>query len=460
MKALRSIRTVVLLGAVSAGAPRSAAAAPEVTAIVGVTVVDPATADAGVPDQTVILRGDSIERVGAREATPVPPGAATIDGRGRWLVPGLVDAHVHFFQSGNPYTRPDVLDLRMWVPYAAEVARNTARLPVTFRLWLANGVTAVADVGGPRWIFDVRATAQRTPLAPRVAVSGPLISTVPRPELDIGDPPMIEVRTPEQAAALARDILRANPDFLKIWLIRRPGVELAADERLASAVAGVAHAAGKRLVVHATELATAKAALRAGADILAHSVSDAVVDGEFLDLARQRGALYIPTLFVMEAYDLALSGAWRPTPVEDRLGDPVIIEALRALERPGASRVARPSPVSAQNLRLVLDAGIEVAVGSDAGNIGTLHGAGFHREIEMLAAAGMSPQEILRAATVAGARMMGLADTIGAVRPGMLADLLLLDADPLASAANLSRVRSVIRAGRVLDPRELLPRAR
>lgn len=437
--------------------PRPGAAAPEVTAIVGVTVVDPATAADGVPDQTVILRGDRIERVGARDATPVPSGAAILDGRGRWLAPGLVDAHVHFFQSGNPYTRPDILDLRTWVPYATEVARNAARLPVTFGVWLANGVTAAADVGGPRWSFQVRAAAQRSPLAPHVAVAGPLISTVPRPELDVGDPPIIEVRTPEQAAALARDVLRADPDFLKVWFIRRPGADLAADERLVRAVADVAHAAGKRLVVHATELATAKAALRAGADILAHSVADAVVDGEFLDLARRNEILYIPTLFVMEGYALALSGAWRATPVERRLGDPQILEALRVLERPGASLVARPSPVAARNLRLVLDAGIEVAVGSDAGNIGTLHGPGFHREIEMLAAAGMSPPEILRAATVAGARMMGLAGTIGAIRPGMLADLILLDADPLANAANLSRVRRVIRAGRVLDPRELLP---
>ena len=100
-------------------------------------------------DATVVIAGDRITAVGPRASTPVPDGAAVLDGKGRWLIPGMVDSHVHFFQSGNLYTRPDAADFTALVPYAQEVARNKARLPATFAVWLASGVTSVIDVGGP-----------------------------------------------------------------------------------------------------------------------------------------------------------------------------------------------------------------------------------------------------------------------------------------------------------------------
>jgi len=78
----------------------------------------------------------------------VPAGAKRIDGKGKWVVPGLIDSHVHFFQSGNLYTRPDVADFNAWMPYAKEVERNKARLPATFKIWLASGVTSVVDIVG------------------------------------------------------------------------------------------------------------------------------------------------------------------------------------------------------------------------------------------------------------------------------------------------------------------------
>ena len=104
------------------------------------------------------------------------------------MIPGLVDSHVHFFQSGNLYTRPDAADFNAVVPYADEVARNKARLDATFKVWLASGVTGVVDIGGPFWNFDVRDRAAASAAAPRMAVAGPLISMVDRPQLDLGDP--------------------------------------------------------------------------------------------------------------------------------------------------------------------------------------------------------------------------------------------------------------------------------
>jgi imidazolonepropionase-like amidohydrolase len=246
--------------------------------------------------------------------------------------------------------------------------------------------------------------------APHVAVAGPLISTVARPMLDLGDPPIEHAESPAQAAALARERLRRGADFLKVWLIHHRGDDLSAQTELVRAVAEVAHEADEPLVVHATELRVAKAALRAGADVLAHSVRDALVDDEFLRLARDRDVVYIPTLHVRSGYDLALSGAFEPTALERELASPEVLSMLEELERRRPASGTSPSRFAVQNLQRVWRSGITVAVGSDAGNIGTLHGPGFFRELHRLAEAGLTPPQILKAATLNGAEAMGMED--------------------------------------------------
>ena len=441
------------------------------TAILGVTVVHPDrhAKQAAAAGSNVIIARDRIYAVGPAETTPVPPGAKVIDGRGRWLIPGLIDSHVHFFQSGNLYTRPDVADFNAWMPYAREVARNRARLDSTFKVWLASGVTGVVDIGGPYWNFEVRRRAAMLEAAPHVATAGPLISFVDRPKLDLGDPPIIRVTSADQARALVERELPYKPDYIKVWFIHTKGDDLEAQETVVRATAEAVHKAGVRLAVHATELAVAKAALRAGADFLVHSVEDQPVDDEFLALARNNRALYCPTLFVYQGYGYALSNTWRPTPEEVRLADPQIREMMSDLDKIPAQlvpervkariekrdRVQTPL-VAMQNLRRVRDAGITVVLGTDAGNIGTLHGPSVFREAGLMQQAGLTPLEILRAATTGGATAMGLEHQIGTIAPGKLADLVILGADPLADSSNLSAVQLVIRAGRAFSPDELV----
>src|SRR5260221_682247 len=325
------------------GAP-SHAADPG-AAIVGATVVHPERegAAATTADTTVIIEGQRIRAVGPAKDTPVPAGASVIDAKGKWVIPGLVDAHVHFFQSGNLYTRPDAADLNKWMPYAKEVARNQARLPATFKVWIASG------------------------------------------------------------------------------------------------------------------------------DYLVHSVEDQLVDDEFLALAKRNHAIYCPTLFVVMGYRYALSNTWRPTEAEKRLADPQILAAMSDLERipkdllPERVTKAmveppmpRPSPIALQNLRKVWEAGIPVAMGTDAGNVGTLHGPSVFREMDLMTYAGLTPLQVLRTATVNGARAMRLEGKIGTIERGKLADLVILDADPLLDVANLSRIHRVIKDGRVYDSKELM----
>jgi imidazolonepropionase-like amidohydrolase len=465
--AMRTAALLLVVAMLAGCAPAPERRAAATLAIAGATVVYPERdgAAASAPGQTIVVEGNRIVAVGPSASTPVPPGATVIDGRGKWVIPGLVDSHVHFFQSGNLYTRPDAADFNAVVPYEREVARNKARLAETFRVWLGSGVTSVVDVGGPFWNFDVRDATVGNPMAPRMTVAGPLLSMIDRVKLDLGDPPIIKVATPDEGRALIRRELARKPDFIKVWFIHQPGDDLARQSAIVCAAGEAAHAAGIRLAVHATELVVAKASLACGADVLVHSVTDAPVDDEFIALARRNKAIYVPTLFVMTSYGLALSNTWRPTEAERRLADPEILAAMSDLDRipkekwPASVQrlVATPpsgavAPVLLQNLRKVWDAGIPVAMGTDAGNIGTLHGPSVFREMALMTGAGLSPLEVLRSATVNGAKVMGLERNAGTIAVGRLADLVVLDADPLADVNNASRIHRVIKDGRVVAP--------
>ncbi len=444
--------------------------ADPVVAIVGASVVHPERKINVVErDHTIVLRDGRIDAVGPATSISIPAGATLIDARGKWVMPGLVDSHVHFFQSGNLYTRPDIADFTAYVPYAKETERNRTRLPATFKVWIASGVTSVVDIGGPFWNFEMRDIAASTDAAPRVAVAGPLISMIADPKLDLGDPPIIEITSPDAARALARGELAHKPDYIKVWFIHRAGQDLAAQEAIVRAAGDEAHRAGVGLAVHATELDVAKAALRAGADFLVHSVMDRPIDDQFIELAKKNRALYCPTLFVVAGYQYALSNTWTPTAAELRFADPQIVAAMADLARipadaiPAnvAKRMAQPGAivppeVAMKNLLAVANAGITIVMGTDAGNIGTLHGPSVFREMALMQRAGLAPIDVLRAATTHGALAMRRENEIGAIEVGRRADLVIVDADPTMDIENASRIHRVVKDGRVYDPDALV----
>lgn len=430
------------------------------TAFVGATVID-GTGSAPRPNAVVLVAGERIAAIGSREEVPIPEGAQVVEANGQWIVPGLIDAHIHFFQSGGLYTRPDIVDLRHIRPYAQEIARIRQQLPQTLTRYLASGVTAVMDVGGPFWTFEVRGLARQRKAAPRVAVAGPLIATYLPSELKTDDPPLIKVGSPEEARAAARRILAKQPELIKIWFIPLPGRSLAAQTELVRAAIEESHAAGVRVIVHATQLEVARAAVQAGADILAHSVEDRRVDEAFVKLLKERDVVYVTTLMVNEGYQEVLGQQVELTDIERRLGDPEVIATFDDwAQRPPWEKWQRfrwpDQKVLFWNLKRLQQSGVTIAAGTDAGNIGTLHGPALHRELELMAQAGLSPQEILTAATQGGARVMGRISELGSLEKGKFADFLLLKADPLADITHLRRIFRVVKGGILFNPQDLM----
>jgi imidazolonepropionase-like amidohydrolase len=441
-------------------------APPPPMALVGATLVD-GTGATPVRDAVVVMRDGRITCAGTRAVCPLPADATVLQAGGKWIIPGLVDAHVHFSQTGWVDGRPDALDLRATRPYegvVAELARQPDRF---FRSYLCSGVTSVFDVGGYPWTWDLQARTAQSTRAPRIRAAGPLLSTVDfwlnlpaeRQFVYMADEPAVRaaVRSHEARGAAA----------IKVWYIMRPDVDTARVSALVHAAGDEARKAGLPLIVHATGLWEAKDAVRAGATQLVHSVQAAPVDDEFLRLANERGTVYTPTLVVTDGYAqvAARRFARERQPLEcvdadtrarAHATDTVALDRRPTAEqlRPRLDRRDRQYAQMLANLKRVHDAGIPVVLGTDAGNPLTLHGASVFMELEAMQAAGLTPIDVLLAATRNGARAMGL-DSTGTVTAGSIADLVVLDADPVADIRNVRRIALVVRRGEIYTRREL-----
>lgn len=445
---------IVVLALAAAPLP---AVAQGTLVIRGATVVD-VLGEADIPDAVVVVRAGRIATVGSAR-TPVPAGARIIDARGKYLIPGLTDGHVHFFQSGGLYARPDAVDLRERKPYAKETAETRVRLVDTLHAYVRAGVTGAIDMGGPNWNFAVRRRAAADPLAPDVRIAGPLLSPYQPAALTIDvDPPILNTETVAQATAQAEAQARQRPDFLKFWYILGKDGAQAARERLRAMVT-VARRARIPVAVHATERETARVAVAEGADVLVHSVEDQPIDDALVAAMKARGTTYIPTLTVGGGYADVFAGTDPVDAFERAAGQPAIVASFgerKAWKRPdwaakAAAGTRAAEPVMAANLRSVVAAGIPVVMGTDAGNIGTLHAGAVPGEMAAMAAAGMSPRAVLGAATIAPARLLRRDRTSGSVTVGKTADLVLLRDDPRADIRAVATVDGVVRAGRWIE---------
>ena len=308
----------------------AATANGEKIALVSGTIVNPA--NARVESATVLIENGRITEV---DPKAVPSAQARlIDCKGKFILPGYIDTHVHFFQSGDLFTRPDGVDLNKIRPYKDEIAWIKKNLPDTFARYLRCGITSVVDVGGPMWNFEVRKIASATEKAPRVAVAGPLISSVSRPQLDLGDPPIVKIDTPEQAREFVRKLAAQNPDYIKIWYIVGQGSSGRKFPPDRARDIEESHAHKIRVAVHATELETARAAVEEGADLLVHSVTDKPVDDAFVRLLKEKGTILTPTLVVFERYGRTFANKLNLTPEEKAWGNPEVIASLDVTKIP------------------------------------------------------------------------------------------------------------------------------
>src|SRR3989440_6848623 len=451
----------------------SLSARAEKISLVGGTVINPADGKV-LPNATVIIDGGKIERVamGKQDATTLGRQVSCVS---KFILPGYIDTHVHFFQSADLFTRPDGADFNSVRPYKDEVAWIKSHLDDVFARYIRSGITSVVDVGGPMWNFEVRKKANATAKAPRVSVAGPLISSVSREKLDLGDPPIVKIDTPDQAREFVRKLAEQKPDLVKIWYIVDKDHPVDSFRPMLRATIQESHAHKIRVAVHATELETARAAVEEGADILVHSVIDKEVDDAFVKLLQDRHTILCPTLVVFERYGRTFANRLNLTPEEKAWGNPEVIATLdvtkipqdklpdrvkQALADPEETldRIKKTYDVALKNLKILENAGVTIAAGTDAGNIGTIHGPALFREFQLMKEAGLTPMQILQCATSNAAQLFGgeTGAHIGRIEKGYFADLVILNSNPADDIAHSSDIESVMKNGVLYSANNLL----
>lgn len=426
--------------------PSVAAAVPQslsrTWAIVGATVID-SVRPRPLPGATVLIRDDRIVWVGRRGDAPLPPKTDVIDGRGKFVIPGLIDAHHHL--GGTTVD---------------ERAANLSTL-------LGFGYTTVFDPAVSLANFPVLKARSAPPDAPfpRYLGTGPMLGT-PGGWGDFGAPEGLPITSPEHAVEVLDELAEAGVDAVKaanddaFWTRNAMAtMPVAVQEAIVSA----ARRHRLRVFFHAPAKRLATQALEAGAAGLLHGILDEPVDREFVRLVARTGASYVDTLAIFEVSGDVVGFVGRqqaydrqglvPAATYDALRGPESIAAIESLVDPAEVRTFLPTLRA--NVGPMSRSGANITFGSDGGVFGEALGIASQFELVMHGDAGLSPHQVIRGATLGAARMLGQHDR-GSLTPGNLADLVILSANPLADLANLHFVDRVVKAGRLFRSADLL----
>ncbi|MFC2129927.1 amidohydrolase family protein [Bacteroidota bacterium] len=437
--------------------------------ITGATIIN-TNGDKPIPNATVLIKDSVIIAVG--EKIEVPGDAEIINASGKFIIPGLVDAHIHFFQSGGLYTRPDGLDLRHRVPYeGVELKWIRDNIDDLFRRYIRCGITTIIDMGGPFWNFDIIEQSKKAQIAPRSYCSGPLIASYQPAALTTDDPPIIKVNNKEEALELVRKQAKAGTDFIKVWYVVSKNTSSGLMEfyPILEAIVKESHKLGLKVWVHATELETARKSVEAGADVLVHMVNDKEVDDDFIRKVKINNVMIIPTLWVFNSYAAVYSKQLNLMKEEHLLGNPKVIGSLfdmyelndselgdRQKKLQKEKKPIKPSEILLYNMKKLQDEGIIIAAGTDAGNVGVIHGPSLFHEFEYMKQAGLTNQEILTDATLNAAKLLDMDSKLGSIEKGKLADLVILNSNPLEQIGNTSDINLVIKNGELFYPDDIL----
>jgi imidazolonepropionase-like amidohydrolase len=443
---------LLLLPGTAAGQHPSADAEP-ILAIVGANVIPMTRNQRVLPDQTVIVRDGRIATIGPRGQTAVPPNAVRVDAAGQYLMPALADMHVHLEHFDDP---------------------------AYLQLFLVYGVTFVRSMDGRPQILEwKRAAADGSLLAPRIYTAGPILDGDPpaRPDnRSVGDGDEARLAVAEQADA--------GYDFIKIYTNLSPeayrAIVEAAQARGLPVAGHVPRAVGFRVL-----LADSIASIEHLGDFAeALRVEGFELPPEAQALERRLAAQVDSTRLDALASEIARSGTWivptmvqsdrgvaNPAMLERWLADPAVaavdqgmveyywrgsvLRAGEGLDEQGWSLVelARANRLSV--VGAFHRAGVRMLVGTDTPQPFVVPGASVHEELANFVAAGLSPEEALAAATREAARFVGQESLWGTVEPGKRADLLLLEANPLAAIVATRRIVGVVAQGRWLPPERL-----
>jgi imidazolonepropionase-like amidohydrolase len=399
-------------------------AAGQVTALTHVDLID----GSGAPPQhdvTIVMENGRIREIGSSAETPAPAGATIVDGSGKFVVPGIINAHGHV---GPPPRDPQ---LRQYALYG-----------VTTTTSMYFDQDDIADFKARQRAGDLR---------------GARILTVKYRFMSSPFIPGSEAKTPEEARAKVDEIVAQGADFVKVWIDAQNGRYPKLSREFCAAVMDEARKHGKITMAHVFEYEDAKMIVDEGVNILAHNVRDAVVDADFIAKLKSRNVTVISTLAREEAmFVFADSPAFIDTAFfrkglsAERLALLKTLKREEQLKDPQQAFYRRSFEFDKTNLKKLSDAGVRIALGTDSGgdlNRFFIQGFFEHRQMDLMRDAGLTPMQIIQAFSQNAAEALGIDRDFGTIAKGKAADLLVVAKNPLDDIANMHDIEAVYLGG-------------
>jgi hypothetical protein len=451
------------LSVVAQGPPEGTAPAAGPIYMTQVTVLDTVTGKE-IPDRTVVISGDRISEVTANNTAKLPSGAQVLEGKGKYLIPGLWDMHVH--------------------------ALFPERVDSMFPMFIANGVLGIRDMGDSMPLKEIdqlrKDTRSGARLGPLIVASGPILDGRPKPLRQN----FLAITTPEAGRAEVDTLKSGAADLIKVysWLSKDTFLAIGDEAKkqkiffaghvpfsvstLEASDAGMnsmEHMAGVYLSCSSREDELRAEMLKGGpnlngSDRIRLEIFDATDSYDeakgakvFAHLAKNR-TWQVPTLTAVWANARRFDARVTSDPRLKYI--PLSVQQRWSEEAKSSTTTAAFAKFHAQKLRILGDlhrAGVPVMTGTDEAWYQAYTYAGFslHDELSLLVRAGFTPMEALQSATIGPARFLGWDKDLGSIETGKFADLVLLDADPLSDISNTQKINTVVVHGRVLDRKAL-----
>lgn len=439
---MRSITTLLFVFFAAAGALAQENFRPDVpVAIVGGMLLDGYEAEP-IHHSVIVFENGRITAVGQKHNTEIPDNAVIIDAGGRTVMPGLIDAHMHIDLTGHgSYER--------YYEFMRGMERIHEFFPIAAKQMLRAGVTSGLDLGAPFQAFEFRERIRRGEIpGPRLTLSGPWIT---RLDYDtVPDEYEIVISSPREAAQRTRELIERGVDVIKVW------VGLTQEDY--NAVVEEAHKAGIKVHAHLYDPDAIRMAIDADVDVFQHvgSARNPPYDDALMSEIAHKGIPVVQTI----AHRIWVYPATVAFP--ERLYDPVYkkdmppdiydefissFENFHRLEY--MHHIGRETRNSKNSASQFIDAGAYMGVGTDAASPINMHDDAMWYEMSALVEVGMTPIQVISAATKTNAEILGVFDELGTIEPGKLADIIIVDGDPLRNIEVLDYVDVVIKDGGV-----------
>jgi imidazolonepropionase-like amidohydrolase len=419
---MRRTNTLIILSALLVAILSAASARAQVVVLTRVTVID-GTGAAPQKDITIVMENGRIRDMGLSSKIQTPAGATVLDLAGKFIVPGIINAHGHVGAKTEP-------QLRQYALYGV--------------------TTATSMQTDPDEVVQVREAQKRGELR------GARVSTV-----KYRFAPDPEVVTPEQARAKVDQTVAAGADYIKVWVDGGFGTRPKLSPEFCAAVLEQARKHGKFTLGHAYELSDARMLVERGLNILGHNVRDREVDSDFIALLKQRNVTLIPTLIRDEfLFAYGDAPAWIDDPFFLKFVPPERLAVLKTKIRDEQAKHPQRHLFKAGfemnkiNLKKLSDGGVRIAFGTDSGGAADrffIQGFSEHREMELMVQSGLTPMKVIQSFSKNASEALVLDKDFGTLAKGKAADLLVLEKNPLDNITNMRTIHTIYLGGKKFE---------